>query len=163
MTKLFVVLSLLIMVISCSNNQEYAKFRDLNKNWAKSDTLQFNFLQPDTTDLYNLYFNIRVDQEYSFSNLYLISKIKFPHGKIVQDTLEYKMAQPSGELLGVGGTGIKESKLWYKEGVTFPEEGSYTVSVRQAMRKRGEEKALDTLQGVIDFGLIINKQQRNGN
>ena len=65
-------------------------------------------------------------------------------------------------LLGVGGTGIKESKLWYKEGVTFPEEGSYTVSVRQAMRKRGKEKALDTLQGVIDFGLIINKQQSNG-
>ena len=163
MIKLFIVLSLLMLVISCSNDQEYAKFRDLNENWVKSDTLAFQFLQPDTTQLYNLYFNIRVDQEYAFSNLYLISKIKFPHGKIVQDTLEYRMAEPSGELLGVGGTGLKESKLWYKQGVTFPEEGSYTVCVRQAMRKRGEEKALDTLKGVIDFGLIINKQQSNGN
>ena len=163
MIKLFVVLSFLVVMTSCSNNQEYAKFRDLNKNWVRSDTLKFQFLQPDTFQLYNLYFNIRVDQEYAFSNLYLISKIKFPHGKIVQDTLEYRMAQPGGELLGVGGTGIKESKLWYKQGVTFPEEGSYKVSVRQAMRKRGEKKALDTLGGVIDFGLIINKQQRNGN
>ena len=157
MIRLFIVLVLALVITSCSNQQEYAEFKDLNGNWKKSDTLQFKFLQPDTTDLYNFYFNIRVDQKYAFNNLYLISKIRFPHGKIVQDTLEYRMAKPSGELLGVGGTGIKESKLWYKQGVTFPEEGSYTVSVRQAMRKRGEEKALDTLQGVIDFGLIINK------
>ena len=162
MIRFFIVLVLVLMITNCSNQQEYAEFKDLNGNWKKSDTLQFKFLQPDTTDLYNFYFNIRVDQKYAFNNLYLISKIIFPHGKIVQDTLEYRMAKPNGELLGVGGTGIKESKLWYKEGVTFPEEGSYTVSVRQAMRKRGKEQALDTLQGIIDFGLIINKQQSNG-
>ena len=162
MIRVFIVLVLALMIIGCSNHQEYAEFKDLDGNWIKSDTLEFKFLQPDTTDLYNLYFNIRVDQKYAFNNLYLISKIRFPHGKIVQDTLAYRMAKPSGELLGVGGTGLKESKLWYKKGVTFLEEGSYTVSVRQAMRKRGEEQALDTLQGVIDFGLIINKQQSNG-
>jgi gliding motility-associated lipoprotein GldH len=162
MTRLLAVLILMLTMVKCGDHQEYAEFKDFDEGWKKSDTLQFKFLQPDTTDLYNLYFNIRVDQKYAFNNIYLISKIRFPHGKIVQDTLEYRMAKPSGELLGVGGTGTKESKLWYKQGVTFPEEGSYTVSVRQAMRKRGKEKALDTLQGVIDFGLITNKQQSNG-
>jgi len=162
MIRFFIVLGVVLMLTKCSNHQEYAEFKDLDSQWKKSDTLKFKFLQPDTTDIYNLYFNIRVDQKYAFNNLYLISKIRFPHGKIVQDTLEYRMAKPSGELLGVGGTGLKESKLWYKQGVTFPEEGSYTVSVRQAMRKRGKVKPIDTLQGVIDFGLIINKQQSNG-
>ena len=154
---------LIFTLLSCNDDQEYAEFQDLNGVWKKTDTVKFRFLQPVDSVKYDLFFNIRVDRSYGFNNLYLISKIKFPHGKIVQDTLEYRMAKPNGELLGKGGTGVKESKLWYKQGVTFPEEGRYKVFLRQAMRKRGEVKALDSLEGVMDVGLIIEKQKKDDN
>jgi len=76
MKRFFIVLFLLISIISCDYQQEFAKFKDLGGGWKKSDTLEFNFLQPDTTHTYNLFFNIRVNQKYAFNNLYLISKIK---------------------------------------------------------------------------------------
>jgi gliding motility-associated lipoprotein GldH len=145
------------LITSCNNRQHFAEFKDLKGKWIKSDTVNFEFIQPDTTKLYNLFFNIRVKQTYPFSNLFLISKIEFPYGKVIQDTLEYRMAKPNGELLGVGATGLKESKLWYKKGVKFSEQGSYKINLRQAMRKRGNTNALDTLKGVQDFGFIIEK------
>jgi gliding motility-associated lipoprotein GldH len=73
----------------------------------------------------------------------------------IGDTLEYKMAYPNGELMGEGFGSIKESKLWYKAGVTLSEQGTYTLKINQVMRKFGKIKALDTLKGVMDFGVHI--------
>lgn len=154
---LAILLFIALITMSCNQRQQFAEFKELKGKWLKTDTLNFQFIQPDTTNLYNLFFNIRVNHSYAFSNLFIISEIEFPHGKTIQDTLEYRMAQPNGELLGVGATGLKESKLWYKKGVKFTEQGIYKVNIRQAMRKRGNSDALDTLSGVQDFGLIIEK------
>jgi len=78
-----------------------------------------------------------------------------PNGKTEKDTLEYKMAEPSGKLLGTGYTDIKENKLWYKEGFVFNETGIYTVKIQQAMRERGKVKGVENLDGITDVGFRI--------
>ncbi len=79
----------------------------------------------------------------------------FPHGKTIKDTLEYKMAEPSGKLLGEGLMGVKENKLWYKEKVVFSEKGEYTVNIQHAMRENGKVNGIEELQGITDVGFRI--------
>ena len=90
-----------------------------------------------------------------FNNLFLIVSINFPHGKIVTDTLEYRMADVDGTWLGEGVGSVKESKLWYKESVVFSEEGVYVLQVEQAVRNNGEVDGVTNLEGIIDVGFSI--------
>ncbi len=85
----------------------------------------------------------------------------FPHGKTIKDTLEYKMAEPSGKLLGSGLTDIKENKLWYKGYNTpfvFKESGDYTINIQHAMRENGKVNGVTELEGITDIGFRIENK-----
>ena len=153
--KLIVLIASILCVVGCQDNVVLSDYKSLSEGWKKTDTLVFNFEAPDTIRPFHLYFNTRLNQDYAFDNLYLISTIHFPNGKQIGDTLEYEMAYPSGELMGTGFGSVKESKLWYKSNVIFSEQGDYKIEVNQAMRKFGKVKALDTLKGVLDFGIQL--------
>lgn len=144
-----------LLMLGCQNGVVVSKFKPTAGGWGRTDTLVFNFKAPDTLGTYNLFFNTRLNQDYEFDNLYLISTILFPNGKQIVDTLEYEMAYPNGELMGSGFGSVKENKLWYKEGVRFTEAGDYKIKVTQAMRKFGVVNPLDTLKGVMDFGIQL--------
>jgi len=108
-----------------------------------------------------MFVNIRNHDDYGFNNLFLIIKLEQPKGKIQIDTLEYQMANPDGTLMGEGFSDIKESKLWYKEGFSFPEKGKYKVSIQQAVRQNGKVKGVEVLQGVTEIGFRIESLQEN--
>ena len=86
---------------------------------------------------HNLFFLIRNNHAYAYSNLFIISKLNFPNGKKIVDTLEYEMTNKRGVFLGKGLSSNKESKLFYKENSVFPNKGEYSISIAQAMRKNG--------------------------
>ena len=161
--KLYLLVGFCICFVSCKENIIFSEYESFSDGWSKSDTLVFDFKAPDTIKPYHLFFNTRVNQDYEFSNLYLIANISFPNGKQIGDTLEYEMAYPDGKLMGNGFGSVKESKLWYKSNVVFTEKGNYTVEVKHAMRKFGKTEALDTLQGIMDFGIHLEttKQAEN--
>ena len=100
---------------------------------------------------------VRNNENYKFSNLFVIASVRFPNGRIISDTLEYAMAKPNGEWLGKGFTDVKESKLWYKEKLVFPGSGTYEFSIVQAMRKNGEAAGITQLEGITDVGIKIEK------
>jgi gliding motility-associated lipoprotein GldH len=83
-----------------------------------------------------------------------------PKGKIKVDTLEYQMANPDGTLMGEGWSDIKENKLWYKENMTFPENGNYKVSIQQAVRQTGKVKGVERLNGITEIGFRIESLQK---
>jgi len=119
--------------------------------------VDFEFSELDSVQGHNMFINIRSDNTYPFSNLFLITELEFPDGQTQKDTLEYKMAEPTGEWLGKGLGSIKENKLWYKENIVFPDSGVYKLSVAHAMRKNGEVEGLHILEGITDVGLEIEK------
>ncbi|TRO67324.1 gliding motility lipoprotein GldH [Christiangramia sabulilitoris] len=144
----------IILFSSCDKDRVYDEYKSL-KGWHKDSLVTFDLNNIDSSKIYDLFINIRNNSEYNYSNLFLITEIRFPQGKVISDTLEYEMTKPNGEWLGTGFGDIKESKLWYKENVKFDEPGEYQVTIQQAMRKNGEVDGIRVLEGITDVGFRI--------
>ncbi len=156
--SLLTLFLLVICCISCNQSLVFSEFVALeNGVRQRQDTISFAFSELDSTTQHDLFLNIRNDNNYEFSNLFLILELEAPDGKITVDTLEYEMALPDGSWLGEGSGSVKENKLWYKENVSFSESGVYTLNVRHAMRKNGAVEGIERLIGVTDIGLQIEK------
>jgi gliding motility-associated lipoprotein GldH len=151
----------LLLFFSCDDKQVFDAYTSTQGQWHKDSIVTFNFKAPDTINPYNLFINIRNTNDYPFSNLFLITELIHPNGKIIKDTLEYKMAAPNGELLGTGLSNLKENKLWYKgheNDFVFKEEGAYDLRIQQAMRENGSVEGLLYLEGVNDVGFRIEQR-----
>ena len=158
-TNFIGLLLLLLFFTSCDKKQLYSEYKELDGSWKKSDTLRFTFEQKDTINPYNLFLNVRNNNDYPFNNMYLIVSLREPGKKptIKIDTLEYQMADVDGTLLGEGFTDVKESKLWYLENYVFNRLGNYKVEVVQAVRATGEVNGVAELKGITELGLRIEK------
>jgi len=158
MRNTVVLVFLFLGLISCDSNRVYDEYQSIESNvWLKDNLVKFTFDVNDTVSKNNLFINLRNNKDYEFSNLFLITKINFPDGFQAIDTLEYEMTDKVGNYLGSGYIDIKENKLFYKENVRFKKAGTYHFQVEQAMRKRGNIQGLDSLKGVTDIGLRIEK------
>lgn len=156
--NLLVFLFLSVLIISCNPISEFNQYKTVeNSSWKYGEKIAFSFEVKDTIFSKNLYINIRNNNQYEYSNLYLITALKFPNNTLVIDTLQYEMADTSGKFLGDGFSGIKENKLFYKERKVFPISGIYTLMISQAMRKNGEVSAIENLKGIQDVGFSIEK------
>lgn len=157
---ILVLLLCILILVSCDSKQVFDHYTAIPKNsWSKDDRIVFSFPIQDTITKNNLFIHIRNNKEYPFSNLFLITSMKFPNGQKIVDTLEYDMTDATGKFLGEGFSEIKENKLLYKENITFPISGTYTLAIQQAMRKNNEINGVLSLDGVTDVGFRIEKQQ----
>ena len=155
---LAVLFVLALILGSCDSNRVFDEYKSVPNEWDKDSVISFKVTPQDSITPYNLYVNIRNTNAYKFSNLFLIVEMAYPHGKTIKDTLEYKMAEPSGKLLGHGMTDIKENKLWYKgyeEKFIFDEKGEYSINIQHAMRNNGDVNGVDKLEGITDVGFRV--------
>ena len=150
---------LALFFFSCDKTRVFDEYKKLDGTWKKTDTLRFTFDQNDTINPYHLFLNVRNNNEYPFSNLYVIVSLKEPGEKPTTkvDTLEYLMANTDGSLLGEGFSDVKESKLWYLENFKFSRIGKYNVEVVQAVRETGNIEGVPDLKGITELGLRIEK------
>lgn len=151
-------------VCSCDSNRVFDEYKSVPNQWHKDSIISFNVIPPDSTNNYNLFVNLRNTNEYKYSNLFLIVEMDYPNGKIQKDTLEYKMADPNGKLLGTGFTDVKENKLWYKgfnRPFVFNESGEYKIKIQHAMRQNGQVNGIENLEGITDIGFRIEKPEIN--
>ncbi|MBU2949758.1 gliding motility lipoprotein GldH [Tamlana agarivorans] len=156
---LLLLVLLFFSLVSCNSQYYFDEYKPVPKKWHKDSIVSFKIIPPDSINLYNLFVNLRNTSAYKYSNLFLIVEMAFPHGKIITDTLEYKMAEPSGKFLGTGYSDIKENKLWYKEHVIFSESGEYEVKIQQAMRENGMVNGVEELEGITDVGFSIEHKR----
>lgn len=157
MGKRFVFLPFLglLLFASCDKTRVFDRYESIPGDWHRDSLVRFSFNAPDTVNNYDLFLNLRNNSNYNFSNIYLITELNFPNGKVISDTLQYEMAAPSGEWLGTGFGDVKESKLWYKENIRFTEAGEYMLTVQQAMRKRDSVQGIQNLEGITEVGFRI--------
>ncbi len=154
----FILIGIVFFFISCADNIEFTKYKTLEEGyWESQKNISFEFLVTDTISPKNLFINIRNNNNYGFSNLYVITELNFPSGSTVVDTLQYKMTNEKGRFLGNGFANITENKLFYKENKVFPRTGNYTIKIRHAMRKSDEVKPIAKLDGIQDVGFSIEK------
>ncbi|MBG6131527.1 gliding motility-associated lipoprotein GldH [Aquimarina sp. EL_43] len=157
--RFFLIVCIVIGMISCDDKQVFDTYHTVANAWEMDEKVSFTLPELDTTQSYNLFINIRNNNEYKYSNLFLISEMKFPNGKILTDTLEYRLAAPDGKWLGTGFSDLKENKLWYKENVSFKEKGNYKITIEHAMRKNGDVNGISSLEGITDIGFRIENAQ----
>lgn len=146
------------VLVSCDTNRVFDAYQSVPNSWHKDTVISFKVNPPDSTKNYNLFVNLRNTNAYKYNNLFLIVEMVYPHGKTIKDTLEYRMADPSGKLLGTGLTDVKENKLWYKGNESpfvFEETGEYKVNIQHAMRENGKVNGVVELEGITDIGFRV--------
>ncbi|TVZ56230.1 protein involved in gliding motility GldH [Lutibacter sp. Hel_I_33_5] len=157
-SSLGITLLLVVGFVSCDSKAVFDRYISLeNAVWKNNKPAEFQFTISDTISKHNLFINLRNNNDYEFSNLYLITTLNLPDNTKIIDTLEYEMADASGQFLGNGFTEIKENKLFYKEQKVFQNSGEYSVEISQAMRKNGAVNSLENLLGISDVGFRIEK------
>ncbi len=149
---------LFLFLVSCGGDHFFDEFQSTKGGWKKEDIKKFTFEQKDTVGNYDVYINIRNNNNYPYSNLFLIVKTFMPNGKATVDTMQYEMARPDGSLLGEGFSDTKTSKLLFKNAYTFKTPGVYTVEIEHAIRSAGKTDGVTVLDGVTDVGLRIEKR-----
>ncbi len=162
MMRNFLVLIITIAtLISCDTNHVLDDYETLPKVWKKGDSISFAFKSPDTLKTYDVFLNLRNNNDYEFSNLFLIVGLKTPSNNKTIDTLEYQMTAPNGEWLGSGFSEIKENKLWYKDAIQFKEDGNYTLTIEHAIRKNGNVNGVEQLKGITEIGYRLEEHKSN--
>ena len=145
-----------LFLVSCNTNLDYSQYQSVeNHEWDSNEVVEFIVDNQDTISKKNVFINIRSNKNYEFSSIFILSKIEFPKGLQIVDTLEYEMTNAEGKWLGTGFTDIKENKLFYKEQVVFEELGPYKFSIQQATRGINDIEGTQALKGVTNVGLSI--------
>lgn len=145
-------------VVSCDKKRVFDEYKSVGKSWDKDSIVSFDIPPMDTKKQYNLFLNIRDNNDYPYNNLFLIVAMEQPDKKTLVDTLEYQMANPDGSLLGEGFTDVKESKLVYKERMKF-KTGNYKIHIRHAVRQTGKVAGVAKLDGITEVGFRIEKSE----
>ncbi len=157
MRKFIALLCAAMLLTSCLGDAVAGDSQSLPSFWDSQLTVDFIIPGLEKEQDYNLYLQLRNTNEYPYSNIFLITTLRYPNGKTAVDTLEYRMARPDGTWLGAGIGNIKQSKLVLKEKIQFNEDGEYCLQIGQALRNNGEVDGVRRLLGITDVGYTIEK------
>jgi gliding motility-associated lipoprotein GldH len=94
---------ILIHLICCESDSGYTNYKSLSKDGFSSSPIVFNI--PENvidSGIKNLFIHLRNDNNYPYSNIFLIASIQAGNDLIYKDTLEYAMANPDGSWIGKG-------------------------------------------------------------
>jgi len=149
-SKLFLLLiGALFSIIACNQNEIYHSTYDIkNSVWKASEAISFNFQVQDTVQPYDVFINLRHTSQYRYRNLYLFIETTAPTGHSVRDTFECMLADKKGKWYGRGWGDMYENRIPFKRFIRFPRSGTYSIEVKQAMRKK-------QLKHVSDIGIEI--------
>ena len=153
----FLILFLAVIFVSCDKKRVFDQYKTVGDAWQKDSIATFTFNNQDTTKRYDLFVNLRSNNDYAFNNIFLIVSLEAPGGLTKVDTLQYQMAEPDGKLMGEGFSDVKESKLFYKEKHKFSVLGDYKIGIQQAVRQSGKVAGEKELKGITEVGFRIEK------
>ncbi len=155
LTSSILFIFITFILVSCDEKRIFDEYKSVGSAWNKDSIVSFDLPKLETSKPYNLYLNLRNNDNYPFNNIFLLVSLENPDGLTKVDTLEYAMANNDGTLLGVGFTDTKESKLFFKENQIFNKKGKYKIRIQQAVRQNGKVKGEKELNGVTEVGFRI--------
>jgi gliding motility-associated lipoprotein GldH len=154
-----ILLLVFISFISCDKNRVFDEYQSVGNSWHKDSIVTFELPELNKEKNYDLFVNVRDNNDYPFNNLFLIVSLEQPDKKIKVDTLEYIMTNPDGTLLGEGFSDIKENKLFYRSNEKFDLKGIYKIHIKHAVRQSGKIEGVENLKGITDVGFRIESKE----
>ena len=158
-SSLLIAFLCFLFLFSCDKKRVFDEYKNVGNAWHKDSIVTFDLPQLDAKKKYNLFVNVRDNDDYPYSNLFLIVSLEQPNRQVKVDTLEYLMTNPDGTLLGEGFSDVKESKLFYKDGESFTQKGVYKIHIRHAVRQTGKVDGVERLKGISDIGFRIETKE----
>lgn len=155
MIKLLYILILPFFLLSCSGNEGviYDKSKPVVDNaWFVKDKKELWLEITQNKIAYKLSLNLRITNEYRFSNLFILLKIHGPKKELQTKRLEFRLADNDGDWLGSGSGNIYVFRIPITKELKFDHTGVYNFEIEQDMRD-------NPLRGVVDIGLRIEKNQ----
>ncbi|SNR42974.1 gliding motility lipoprotein GldH [Hymenobacter mucosus] len=151
-------LALVGLLTACDPSQVYEKNTDLKSPagdpyvWAVQDKPTFEFEIQDTTQRYDVYFNVRNASAYEYYNLYVKHTLLGPDGKPMSRLLHQMLLldPQTGEPRGNGTGDIYDHQFLALPNQRFPLAGQYKIMLEQYMRQ-------DQLPGIMAVGVRVAK------
>lgn len=145
--------SILIILLSSCNQQNLIdeNIAIAEKGWDHNQRASFEVMVDDSLSLHAFYINIRQQENYRYSNLYVFLHTTFPNGTTTHDTIECVLAQADGRWLGKSTGSLISNQILLNPSLRFPLAGKYRFEIEQAMRET-------TLKGIRDIGIRIEKK-----
>jgi len=151
--RLLSVLVLAAGLTACDPNQVYEKNVDFEGyTWSVRQKPAFTFEIADTTQRYDVYFNVRNASAYGYYNLYLKHTLTDPAGKPVSQLLHQMllMDPQTGEPRGSGTGDIYDHQFLALPNQQFHQIGTHKIVLEQYMRQ-------DQLPGLMAVGVRVAK------
>ena len=160
--KIFLSVLSICFLVSCNKNVAYSKYEriDENKGWGSKDQIKFDVELKDTTQLYDVYINVRNAENYPYRNLFMFLYTTYPNGQTAVDTIECILADEQGHWLGKGMGDLYDNSILFKKNTRFKQAGIYKFALEQTMRY-GNENEIDPLYLIMDVGISIEKAENN--
>ena len=148
--SILAVLSL--FVSSCDDQKFFDNSISLTDDiWPSDKEMVFKVDIEDTISPYRFFINIRNSTSYRYSNIYFFLITEFPGGGMSRDTIECTLADKTGKWLGKGTGKYRDNRVYIRENIRFPRQGTYTLRLNQAMRE-------NKLAGISEAGIRLEKQ-----
>ena len=103
-----ILLLLVFLNFSCESKIEFLDYNSIDHVWHR-DSIQSFVFELTSANKYNTYINLRINEEYQFSNIFLITTLKDSLNILSKDTLNFKLADKSGKFLGKKRVNIIEN------------------------------------------------------
>ncbi|GAA4376425.1 gliding motility lipoprotein GldH [Hymenobacter koreensis] len=142
---------LLLPLVACDPNRIYETNIDLpDYAWSVQNKPVFEFEIQDTTQLYDVYFNVRNASAYGYYNLYMRHTLSGPDGLPVSQLLHHMilMDPKTGEPRGKGTGDIFDHQFLALPKQRFDQAGTYKIVLEQYMRQ-------DVLPGIMAVGVRV--------
>ena len=158
--KEFVILLVISLSFTkCEQEKGYTAYQSIGEEGLGTSPIIFEIPENVLDTLRkNIFLRLRNNNNYQYSNIFLIVSLTAGEEQITNDTLEYLMASPEGKWLGKGFLEVKESKLWWKESVIFPEERPIKINISQAVRNNNVKSGVENLKGIVSVGISIENE-----
>lgn len=149
--RLFLWLSPCVWLIAaCNPNSVVDIAQSMEKNqWMYANSVRAEAEITDTTATYNANFKLRINNQYRYSNLFVL--VTFQEGNIKKRVrYQFKLATPEGQWLGKGSGEIFTYTFPILKQHQFNAPTKYAINIEQNMRD-------NPLTGISDVGIEVIK------
>ena len=137
-------------LLSCESNSIIDSNETVEGNkWLYTNPVKADFEVTDTTKTYNLSFKLRINSDYRYANLFVLSTIK-DSLHLIKMRYQVKVAKPDGEWLGKGSGDLYTYIFPLLKAHRFNKLGKHSIEIEQNMRE-------NPLTGVSDIGILLTK------
>ncbi|WP_299755474.1 gliding motility lipoprotein GldH [uncultured Pontibacter sp.] len=130
--------ALVLLLSACDPARVYEQNIDMPEgNWYVDNAPVFEFDIKDTTQVYDVYFNVRYNLKYDYYNLYLRHQLLGPDSTQVSSKLLeiLLMDSKTGKPLGDGSSDTYDLQALAIDNIKFSRPGTYKLKLTQYMRR----------------------------